>query len=106
MCRPGTSLDAIYSAMALLLNHELYTNKIVKEKTSDDRMFEVSISVLFYRKYIRFICTFCFFVEKRGYRMNQAIRVCVTAQHRAPVFGFCKPYRLVHHNEWTAWPQS
>ena len=79
MCRPGTSLDAIYSAMALLLNHELYANKIVKEKPSDDRMFEVSTSVLFDRKYIRFIptlCCFSCFVKKHGYRMNQALDEC------------------------------
>ena len=48
MCRPGTSLDAIYSAMALLLSHELYENGIVKEKPNSNEIYEVSkISFVF-----------------------------------------------------------
>ena len=43
LCRPGTTLDAIYSAMALLLHHELFSNGIVKEKPDKKNMYEVRL---------------------------------------------------------------
>jgi len=46
LCRSGTTLDAIYSAMALLFNHELYTNGILKEKPNNNEIYEVSPTCL------------------------------------------------------------
>ena len=41
MCRAGTTLDAIYSAMSLLLCHQLAEIGIIKEKADSKNMYEV-----------------------------------------------------------------